>query len=97
MPESIFIRPHRSRKTDEGTIELSVSIYDDEGHTSAVMEVRATNAECAFWNWILGQQCYAKSLNEQAVTEARSEYARFCEWRDNLNESRMDKEQDLRR
>ena len=85
MPETIFYRLHRSGLADDGTVVLSVSVYADSSHSSGVMEIPPTAEDYSFWRWVVGQTRYAKILDERAVADARTEYDRFCAWRDGLS------------
>jgi hypothetical protein len=90
MPETIFYRPHQSQLALDGTLTIRVSIYDDTEHSSAVMELPSTAKDYSFWCWVVKQTRYARSLDEQAVADARAEYARFCEWRDGIRSAMPD-------
>jgi len=65
--------------SDDGTLTLPVSIYDAEGHASGVMEISPTAGDYPFWLWVVQQTRYAKSLDERAVADARTEHVRYCE------------------
>jgi hypothetical protein len=48
MPETIFYRLQRSGLADDGTVVLSVSVYDDCSHSSGVIEIPPTAEDYSF-------------------------------------------------
>ena len=92
MPETIFYRLQRSGLANDGTVVVSVSVYDDCGHSSGVIKIPPMAEDYSFWRWLVGQSRYAKVLDGQAVADARAEYGRFSAWQDGLGGATPDAE-----
>ena len=72
---TIFYSPDIYSICDDGTIEIKVSIWDSESHSSAAQIVPPDHPEYAFWRWIAGHRDYRRTLNKEELSEAKNRFA----------------------
>ena len=69
-----YYRPQGSSIDDDGTITLRVSVWDEESHCSCRETVQSDRDDYAFWRWLVEHPDYQRTLDEQALEEARDRF-----------------------
>lgn len=76
MAETVFYRPHMSHVDVDGTIHIRASLYDEDGHSSLVMEISPRESDYLFWRWVIEQKQLQRSLDQDEMAEARLQFQR---------------------